>query len=128
MVTKNQLLRGIRKKKNISTNVPALEKTCFKKGICNRVYTVKPKKPNSGVRKVAKVILTNGNVIIVGIPGTGHKLQQHSSVLIRGGRCNDVPGVRYKMVRGAYDFKDLEAIKRKQRRSKYGVKKDGRVG
>lgn len=127
MVTRNQLLKGMRTRKHRKANrrctVPALEGNCFKKGICIRVYTVSPRKPNSGVRKVAKVLLNTRRRVIVGIPGSGHMLQVHNHVVIRGGRFNDVPGIRYKMVRGLGDFYGLESIVRNQKRSKYGVKK-----
>lgn len=122
MPTINQLCKGIRKKKFRKNVVPSLEQMPFKKGVCLKVFTTSPKKPNSAVRKVAKVRLSNGRRIIAGIPGIGHSLQQHSVVLVRGGRCNDLPGVRYKLVRGCYDFIGRERIRRNKRRSKFGIK------
>lgn len=123
MPTINQLIKGCRVLKKHKTMVPALESCPQRKGTCVRVYTVKPKKPNSAIRKVARVKLTTGKVITVYIPGLGHQLQEHSIVLVRGGRANDLPGVRYKMIRGKYDFNLAERIKRNNKRSKYGVKK-----
>lgn len=93
-----------------------------KKGLCRRVYTTKPKKPNSAIRKVAKVVLSTKKSIIVGIPGHGHNLQEYSIVLIRGGKVKDVPGVHYKAIRGKYDFSNVEFIDRFNRRSKFGIK------
>ncbi len=123
MATINQVIKGVREKRKKKTAVPGLGQQPFKKGICLRVYTVKPKKPNSGVRKVAKIRLRNSKELIAGIPGIGHSLQEHNVVLVRGGRCNDLPGIRYKVVRGVYDFMGLEVVIRKNRRSKFGVKK-----
>jgi len=123
MPTINQLIRGCRVLKKYKTMVSALEKCPQRKGTCLKIYTVKPKKPNSAIRKIARVKLTTGRIITVYIPGLGHQLQDHCIVLVRGGRANDLPGVRYKMVRGKFDFNMLERIKRSNKRSKYGVKK-----
>lgn len=124
MITKNQLLFNKRTRRNkIGERIktPALNKSPQKKGVCTRVYTKTPKKPNSALRKVAKIRLTNSSEIIASIPGEGHNLQEHSVVLIRGGRVKDLPGVKYRIVRGAFD---LQGVKnRKQARSKYGTKK-----
>jgi small subunit ribosomal protein S12 len=123
MPTLNQLLTSSQqrslKKKPIKT--PALEKCPQKRGVCLRVYTRTPKKPNSALRKVTKVRLSNGNEVIAYIPGEGHNLQEHSVILIRGGRVKDLPGVRYHVVRGALDTVGVK--NRKQGRSKYGAKK-----
>jgi len=123
MPTKNQLLRKktsrIKKVSRIKT--PALMQSPQKKGVCFRVYTRTPKKPNSALRKVAKIRLTNSVEIIAYIPGEGHTLQEHSVVLIRGGRVKDLPGVKYKVVRGILDLQGV--AKRRQSRSKYGTKK-----
>lgn len=123
MPTKNQLLRksSSRKKKFYRKNKPALEQCPQRKGVCFRVYTKTPKKPNSALRKVAKIRLTNSQEIIAYIPGEGHNLQEHSVVLVRGGRVKDLPGVKYKVVRGTLDLQGVMA--RKQARSKYGTKK-----
>jgi len=122
MPTINQLIRKPRKRKNIIKKVPALKKCPQKRGICFRVYTTTPRKPNSAMRKVAKIKLTNGEEVTGYIPGEGHNLQEHSNVLIRGGRVKDLPGVRYHIIRGKLD---TEGVKnRKQSRSKYGTKKD----
>ena len=120
----NQLLKRGRKVKIKRSSVPALAGSPQKRGVCVRVFTVKPKKPNSAIRKVAKVRLRSGRMIIAYVPGMGHELQEHSVVLVRGGRANDLPGVRYKMIRGKLDFKMKERIDRKNKRSKYGVKKE----
>ena len=103
------------------TAVPALESCPQRRGVCTRVYTTTPKKPNSALRKVARVKLTNGQEVTAYIPGEGHNLQEHSVVLIRGGRVKDLPGVRYHIIRGTLDTQGLE--KRRQRRSKYGAKR-----
>ncbi|OGS37201.1 MAG: 30S ribosomal protein S12 [Elusimicrobia bacterium RIFOXYB2_FULL_49_7] len=116
-----QLIRNGRIKKKVRTSAPALKGNPQKRGICTRVYTTTPKKPNSALRKVARVRLTNKMEVICYIPGEGHNLQEHSIVLIRGGRVKDVPGVRYHIVRGALDTSGVEG--RKRSRSKYGVKK-----
>ena len=136
MPTMNQILRKGRKDKVSKSRVPALQFTFdslhrkktelrkgapFKRGVCTKVYTTTPKKPNSALRKVAKVRLSNGVEVIAYIPGEGHNLQEHSIVLIRGGRVKDLPGVRYHIVRGVYDTQGVE--KRKKGRSLYGSKR-----
>ena len=121
MPTINQLVRSARSKQIKRNKVPALENCPQKRGVCTRVYTTTPKKPNSALRKVARVKLTNGFEVTSYIPGEGHNLQEHSVVLIRGGRVKDLPGVRYHVLRGILD---TEGVKnRKQRRSKYGAKR-----
>ena len=121
MSTVNQLVRKPRKRKKAKTDVPALKGSPQRRGVCTRVYTTTPKKPNSALRKVCKVRLTSGFEVISYIGGEGHTLQEHSVVLIRGGRVKDLPGVRYHTVRGTLDTAGVED--RKQRRSKYGSKK-----
>ena len=121
MPTVNQLVRKGRKKVLKINKVPALKASPQKRGVCTRVYTTTPKKPNSALRKVARVRLTNGFEVSTYIPGEGHNLQEHSVVLIRGGRVKDLPGVRYHIVRGPLDAQGVSA--RKQRRSLYGAKK-----
>ena len=121
MPTINQLVRKSREKVSKRNKVPALKSCPQKRGICLRVYTTTPKKPNSALRKVARVKLTNGQEVTAYIPGEGHNLQEHSVVLIRGGRVKDLPGVRYHIIRGTLDTQGLE--KRRQRRSKYGAKR-----
>ena len=121
MATVNQLIRGARKKKYEKTGVPALKGSPQKRGVCTRVYRTTPKKPNSALRKVCKVRLTSGYEVISYIGGEGHNLQEHSVVLIRGGRVKDLPGVRYHTIRGTLDTAGVDD--RKQRRSKYGTKK-----
>ena len=136
MPTMNQIIRKGRKKKTTKTTSPALQYTYdslhrkktqyrkgspFKRGVCTKVYTATPKKPNSALRKIAKVRLSNGAEVLAYIPGEGHNLQEHSIVLIRGGRVKDLPGVRYHIVRGVYDTQGVDG--RKQGRSKYGAKK-----
>ena len=121
MPTINQLLKKKRVKQIVRNKVPALQACALKRGVCTRVYTTTPKKPNSAMRKVAKVTLTNGYEVISYIPGEAHNLQEHSVVLIRGGRVKDLPGVRYHTVRGTLDTTGVED--RKQRRSKYGSKR-----
>ena len=121
MATINQLVRKPRKKQIKKSNVPALQASPQKRGVCTRVYTTTPKKPNSALRKVARVRLTNGQEVTTYIGGEGHNLQEHSVVLIRGGRVKDLPGVRYHVVRGALDTVGVK--NRKQGRSKYGAKK-----
>ena len=121
MATINQLARKGRKKVIKKTNVPALEACPEKRGVCTRVYTTTPKKPNSALRKVARVRLTNGYEVTSYIGGEGHNLQEHSVVLIRGGRVKDLPGVRYHTVRGALDTSGV--ADRRQGRSKYGAKR-----
>ena len=120
MPTINQLLRKGRRKIETKSKVPALGGSPQKRGVCTRVYTTTPKKPNSALRKVAKVRLTNGYEVISYIGGEGHNLQEHSVVLIRGGRVKDLPGVRYHIVRGSLDTQGVKD--RKQGRSKYGAK------
>ena len=121
MPTISQLVRKGRKKVKKKTDAPALESSPQKRGVCTRVYTSTPKKPNSALRKVARVRLTNGIEVTSYIPGVGHNLQEHSVILIRGGRIKDLPGVRYHVVRGALDAAGVED--RKRSRSKYGTKK-----
>jgi small subunit ribosomal protein S12 len=121
MPTINQLVRQGRKKIVKKTNTPALKGSPQKRGVCVRVYTTTPKKPNSALRKVARVRLTNGIEVTSYIPGIGHNLQEHSVVLIRGGRVKDLPGVRYHIVRGTLDSLGVSA--RRQGRSKYGAKR-----
>ena len=121
MPTINQLIRNGRKKPIKKTKVPAMESCPQKRGVCTRVYTTTPKKPNSALRKVARVRLTNGFEVTSYIPGEGHNLQEHSVVLIRGGRVKDLPGVRYHILRGNLDAQGVTA--RKKRRSLYGAKK-----
>ena len=121
MTTINQLVRKPRKRKVDKNNVPALEGKPQKRGVCTRVYTTTPKKPNSALRKVARVRLTNGYEVTSYIGGEGHNLQEHSVVLIRGGRVKDLPGVRYHVIRGTMDCSGVND--RKHSRSKYGTKK-----
>jgi len=121
MATTNQLVRKARSAVKTKSNVPALNSSPQKRGVCTRVYTTTPKKPNSAMRKVARVRLTNGFEVTSYIGGEGHNLQEHSVVLIRGGRVKDLPGVRYHMVRGALDTAGVKD--RKQARSKYGAKR-----
>ena len=121
MPTVNQLVRKGRKKQAKKTKVPALKACPQKRGVCTRVYTTTPKKPNSALRKVARVRLSNNIEVNAYIPGEGHNLQEHSVVLIRGGRVKDLPGVRYHILRGNLDTQGVAA--RKQQRSKYGTKK-----
>lgn len=121
MTTINQLVRKPRTEKFFKSNVPALYACPQKRGVCTRVYTTTPKKPNSALRKVCRVRLTNSLEVTAYIGGEGHNLQEHSVVLIRGGRVKDLPGVRYHIVRGALDCSGVKD--RKQGRSKYGVKK-----
>ena len=121
MATVNQLIRKPRKPKVRKTDVPALEKSPQRRGVCTRVYTTTPKKPNSALRKVCRVRLTSGYEVTSYIGGEGHNLQEHSVVLIRGGRVKDLPGVRYKVIRGALDTSGVSD--RKQARSRYGSKK-----
>ena len=121
MPTINQLVRKGRKKIRKKTDAPALKKSPQKRGVCIRVYTSTPKKPNSALRKVARVRLTNGMEVTSYIPGVGHNLQEHSMILIRGGRVKDLPGVRYHIIRGAKDTLGVED--RRKARSKYGTKR-----
>jgi|TARA_Y100000591_G_scaffold212937_1_gene184774 ribosomal protein S12, bacterial/organelle len=121
MPTINQLVRKGRTTVKKRNKVPALEQSPQKRGVCTRVYTTTPKKPNSALRKVARVKLTNGQEVSAYIPGEGHNLQEHSVVLIRGGRVKDLPGVRYHILRGTLDTQGVST--RKQRRSLYGAKR-----
>jgi len=121
MPTINQLVRAPRAQQKAKTKTPALRGAPQKRGVCTRVYTTTPKKPNSALRKVARVRLTNNMEVTAYIPGIGHNLQEHSVVLIRGGRVKDLPGVRYKVIRAALDTSGVND--RKQARSKYGAKR-----
>jgi len=121
MPTINQLIKRPREKHKYRSKVPALDKSPQKRGVCLKVYTTTPKKPNSALRKVARVRLSNGQEVTCYIPGEGHNLQEHSVVLIRGGRVKDLPGVRYHILRGNLDTQGVTS--RKQQRSKYGAKK-----
>ncbi|MDH5542968.1 MAG: 30S ribosomal protein S12 [Nitrospinota bacterium] len=121
MPTINQLVRNGRKKIKTKTKCPALMACPQRRGVCTRVYTVTPKKPNSAMRKVARVRLSNGFEVTTYIPGVGHNLQEHAIVLLRGGRVKDLPGVRYHIVRGTLDTQGVD--KRNQGRSKYGTKR-----
>lgn len=121
MPTINQLVRKPRKDKIVKNKVPAMESCPQVRGVCVKVYTTTPKKPNSALRKVARVKLSNGNEVIVYIPGEGHNLQEHSVVMIRGGRVKDLNGVRYHIIRGCLDTQGVK--NRKQARSKYGAKR-----
>ena len=121
MPTISQLIRKGREKLNVKGKSPALRECPQKRGVCTRVYTTTPKKPNSALRKVAKIRLTNQFEVIGYIPGEGHNLQEHSVVMIRGGRVKDLPGVRYHIIRGVLDTQGVKD--RRQRRSKYGAKR-----
>jgi small subunit ribosomal protein S12 len=121
MPTINQLVRKGRERSKKKSNTPALKRCPQKRGVCTRVYTTTPKKPNSALRKVARVRLTNGLEVTAYIPGVGHNLQEHSVVLVRGGRVKDLPGVRYHIVRGTLDSVGVQD--RKQGRSRYGAKR-----
>ncbi|MGB9154152.1 MAG: 30S ribosomal protein S12 [Alphaproteobacteria bacterium] len=121
MPTVGQLIRSPRKPVKVRDTVPALQECPQKRGVCTRVYTTTPKKPNSALRKVARVRLTNGHEVISYIPGEGHNLQEHSVVMIRGGRVKDLPGVRYHIIRGTLDTQGVKD--RKKRRSLYGAKR-----
>ncbi|MGC4114917.1 MAG: 30S ribosomal protein S12 [Myxococcales bacterium] len=121
MPTISQLIRKGRERTKIRNKAPALEESPQKRGVCTRVYTTTPKKPNSALRKVARVRLTNGIEVTSYIPGVGHNLQEHSVVMIRGGRVKDLPGVRYHIIRGTLDSVGVQG--RKQSRSKYGAKR-----
>jgi small subunit ribosomal protein S12 len=120
MPTINQLCKNVRKKENKKSKTPALNNCPQKKGLCLKIFVRTPKKPNSALRKLAKLKLSNGKTVVAYIPGEGHKLQSYSSVIIRGGRVKDLPGVKYHLIRGQLDFKGL--INRKTSRSKYGTK------
>ena len=124
MSTINQLCRSKRKRKKTRNKVPALDKCPQKKGVCIRVFLRTPKKPNSALRKLVKLRLTNNKKIMAYVPGEGHKLQAYSTVIIRGGRVKDLPGIKYHLVRGKLDFSGLN--ERKTSRSKYGAKKTKR--
>jgi len=121
MPTTNQLVKYGRDKQRVKTAAPALQRAPQRRGVCTRVYTQTPKKPNSALRKVARVRLTNGIEVTTYIPGIGHNLQEHSVVLIRGGRVKDLPGVRYHIIRGTLDAVGVQD--RKRGRSKYGAKR-----
>ncbi len=121
MPTVNQLIKSPRKPNVARDTVPALAECPQKRGVCTRVYTTTPKKPNSALRKVARVRLTNGHEVISYIPGEGHNLQEHSVVMIRGGRVKDLPGVRYHIIRGVLDTQGVKD--RRKRRSLYGAKR-----
>ena len=121
MPTTQQLIRKGRKSKVVKEKTPGLKGSPQRRGVCTRVYTVTPKKPNSALRKVCRVRLSSGSEVTAYIPGEGHNLQEHSIVLVRGGRVKDLPGVRYHIIRGALDTAGVEG--RSQRRSKYGAKK-----
>jgi len=121
MPTLNQLINSKRSQKKNKNKTPALEKNPQKKGICLKIFTRTPKKPNSAIRKVARLHLTNSHKITAYIPGEGHSLQQYSNVLVRGGRVKDLPGIKYKLLRGKLDF--IGVKNRKSSRSKYGVKR-----
>ncbi|UCG52283.1 MAG: 30S ribosomal protein S12 [Candidatus Latescibacterota bacterium] len=121
MPTVNQLIKSGRRPQKSKTKTPAMSACPQKRGVCTRVYTLTPKKPNSAMRKVARVRLTNGFEVTAYIPGEGHNLQEHSIVMIRGGRVKDLPGVRYHIIRGVLDTSGVEG--RHNGRSKYGVKK-----
>ncbi|MCL2439603.1 MAG: 30S ribosomal protein S12 [Alphaproteobacteria bacterium] len=121
MPTINQLIRKPRKSKTVRSKAPAMQRNPQKRGVCTRVYTTTPKKPNSALRKVARVKLVNGYEVTAYIPGVGHNLQEHSVVMIRGGRVKDLPGVRYHILRGVLDTQGV--ANRKQARSHYGAKR-----
>lgn len=121
MPTTNQLIRGIRQQQKEKTKAPALQNCPQRRGVCTLVKTTTPKKPNSALRKIARVKLTTGVEVATYIPGVGHNLQEHSIVMIRGGRVKDLPGVRYHIIRGVLDTSGVDG--RKQSRSKYGAKK-----
>ena len=122
MSTINQLVRKSRSPKSYKSASPALQNSPQRRGVCTRVYTTTPKKPNSALRKVARVRLSSGVEVTAYIPGVGHNLQEHSIVLVRGGRVKDLPGVRYKIIRGTLDTQGVK--NRKQARSRYGAKKE----
>lgn len=126
MPTINQLVEQGRKRVRYKSDAPALKRCPQRRGVCTRVYTVTPKKPNSALRKVARVRLTSGIEVTAYVPGIGHNLQEHSVVLVRGGRIKDLPGVKYHIVRGSLDSSGVE--KRQQSRSKYGAKRPKKEG
>jgi small subunit ribosomal protein S12 len=119
-----QCIKNDSKNNKIKNKSPALKRSPQKKGVCLKVYTRTPKKPNSAIRKIARVRLTNGMDVIAYIPGEGHNLQEHSVVLVRGGRVKDLPGVKYHLIRGVYDLQGISS--RKKGRSKYGTKKNSK--
>jgi small subunit ribosomal protein S12 len=121
MITFSQLCKSVRKRKITKTSSPRLAKSPQKKATCLKVYTITPKKPNSAIRKIAKVRLSTGERTLVYLPGQGHSLQQHSVILVRGGRVPDCPGILYHAVRGKYDFTSKENFERRTNRSKYGT-------
>lgn len=121
MTTINQLCRSKRKKKKTRNKVPALDSCPQKKGVCTKIFLRTPKKPNSALRKLVRLRLTNDKIISAYIPGEGHKLQEYSTVIIRGGRVKDLPGIKYRLVRGKLDFSGIK--NRKNARSKYGTKR-----
>jgi len=123
MLTLNQLIKEFRKKRKKKVPKKALQYAPQRKGVCVKVTTTSPKKPNSAIRKICRVRLNDGRVITASIPGQGHKLQKHSVVMIRGGRVRDVPGVRYKVMRNKYDFGPEDKIVRVHARSKWGLRK-----
>lgn len=123
MPTLNQLIRKCRKIKKKRYSKPALKNSPQRKGVCIKVYTTSPKKPNSAVRKICRIRLSDGLIVTATIPGHGHNLQKHSVVLMRGGRIRDVPGVRYKLIRGKFDLDTNENVQRVNARSKYGIRK-----
>jgi len=121
MVTSNQLINNIRKRRKRKCRVKPLKKCPQKRGVCVKVYTTSPKKPNSAVRKIAKVKLSTKQNILVNIPGQGHNLQEYSCVLVRGGRVRDMPGIRFRLIRGVLDFARKERFDRMHKRSKHGI-------
>jgi len=123
MTISQLIFKQIRKRKKHKISIPALDFCPQKKGICVKIRIVKPKKPNSAQRKIARIRLSNNKLITAAIPGQGHNLQEYSNVLVRGGRANDLPGVRYKLIRGCYDFSSKEDFNRRKSRSKYGISK-----
>nr|BBH42927.1 30S ribosomal protein S12 [Marophrys sp. SRT127] len=127
MPTIHQLVKNPRRKKLISSKSPALEGAPQRKGVCLRVYVRNPKKPNSAKRKVTNVLLSTDHKVIGYIPGEGHTLQEHSVVLIRGGRVKDLPGVKYHLLSGVLDFKNVAGSSRRKKRSKYGVRRQSKA-
>lgn len=123
MITYNQLAKKSRSPRRFKPYTPRLSGCPNKKAVCLKVYTMKPKKPNSAIRKIAKVKVSNGQRTLIYLPGQGHTLQQHSVVIIRGGRVPDLPGIRYRATRGCYDFTSKESFERRTNRSKYGTAK-----
>jgi len=123
MATIHQVTRGGRRSRNKYCRTKNLHKSPQRKGTCTKIIIIKPKKPNSAQRKIAKIRLTNGKFVRAAIPGQGHNLQQYSVVMVRGGRVRDIPGIHYKIIRGVYDFTGRETFERMQRRSKFGIAK-----